>query len=161
MDSRLVGRSGLIAMLTAFAVLFAYAQRTASDSRPEAPPGENPSIPQAQLIQPEALDKLLKGARADKPLILQVGSHVLYADAHIPGAQYTGPAGLQGRVESLPRAKLIVLYCGCCTWNRCCNVSPAFTKLRSMGFTNVRVLYLADNFGISWVNKGYRAEQGR
>jgi|CZKL01.1.fsa_nt_gi hypothetical protein len=48
-----------------------------------------------------------------------------------------------------------------CALNRCCNVAPAFTKLRNMGFTNVKVLYLADNFGISWANQGYRVERGR
>ena len=26
------------------------------------------------------------------------------------------------------------------------------------GFTNVKVLYLADNFGTSWVNLGYRVD---
>jgi hypothetical protein len=29
-----------------------------------------------------------------------------------------------------------------------------------MGFTNVKVLFLADNFGTSWVNQGYRVERG-
>jgi hypothetical protein len=30
-----------------------------------------------------------------------------------------------------------------------------------MGFTNVEVLYLADNFGADWVSKGYPVEKGR
>jgi hypothetical protein len=30
-----------------------------------------------------------------------------------------------------------------------------------MGFTNVKVLYLADNFGANWVDKGYPVERGR
>jgi hypothetical protein len=161
MDSRLVARSGIIALFLVLASLFACAQKTNLDSGAAEPRAEDLSIPQTQLIQPEVLIRLLKAARADRPLVLQVGSHVLYAEAHIPGAEYTGPAGLQGRVESLPRTRFIVLYCGCCALNRCCNVAPAFTKLRDMGFTNVKVLYLADNFGISWVNQGYRVERGR
>jgi hypothetical protein len=28
-----------------------------------------------------------------------------------------------------------------------------------MGFTNVKVLYIAQNFGADWVNKGYPVEQ--
>lgn len=161
MNSGLAARSAMIAVLVALAPFFAYAQNTPSDSGTAISPVDGLSIPQDQLIHPEALFRLLKAARADRPLVLQVGSHVLYAAAHIPGAEYTGPAGLQGRVESLPRTRFIVLYCGCCTLNRCCNVAPAFTKLRNMGFTNVKVLYLADNFGISWVNQGYRVERGR
>ncbi|MGA2169067.1 MAG: rhodanese-like domain-containing protein [Terracidiphilus sp.] len=122
----------------------------------------------AQVLQPEALRHLLQTAGAEKPLILQVGSHLLYAEAHIPGSEYVGqgsqPEGLQqlqNRVSSLTRKKLIVLYCGCCPWIRCPNLGPAFAKLREMGFTNVKVLYLADNFGTDWANKGYPVEQGR
>jgi rhodanese-related sulfurtransferase len=125
-------------------------------------------FPRAQLLQPEALNRLLQAAGAEKPLVLQVGSHVLFAEAHIPGAEYAGqgsqPAGiqqLQNRVSALSRKKLIVLYCGCCPWNRCPNVGPAFAKLREIGFSNVKVLYLADNFGANWVEKGYAVEKGR
>jgi hypothetical protein len=40
-------------------------------------------------------------------------------------------------------------------------VGPAFAKMREMGFTNVKVLYLADNFGTNWGEKGYPVEKGR
>ncbi len=29
-----------------------------------------------------------------------------------------------------------------------------------MGFTNVKVLYIADNFGANWVNHGYPTARG-
>jgi hypothetical protein len=29
-----------------------------------------------------------------------------------------------------------------------------------MGFTNVKVLYLASNFGVDWVDKGYPVAKG-
>jgi hypothetical protein len=29
-----------------------------------------------------------------------------------------------------------------------------------MGFANVKVLYLANNFGADWADKGYPVEQG-
>jgi Fe-S oxidoreductase len=64
-------------------------------------------------------------------------------------------------VSALSRKKLIVLYCGCCPWNRCPNVGTAFAKMLEMGFTNVKVLYLADNFGTNWVEKGFPVEKGR
>jgi rhodanese-related sulfurtransferase len=111
---------------------------------------------------------MLQAPQADRPLVLQVGSHVLYAEAHIPGSEYTGPGSqpagiqqLQHRVNTLSRSKLIVLYCGCCPWNRCPNIGPAFAKLSQMGFTNVKVLYLADNFGADWASKGFPVEKGR
>ena len=53
-----------------------------------------------------------------------------------------------------------MIYCGCCPWSHCPNVKPADDALRAMGFTNVKVLYIADNFGADWVNKGYPVAKG-
>ncbi len=64
-------------------------------------------------------------------------------------------------MASLPKDKQIVLYCGCCPWNRCPNVGPAYKRLHDLGFTNVKVLYIANNFGDDWVNKGYPAVKGK
>lgn len=123
------------------------------------------SIPAAQLIQPEELSGQLKTGNA--PLVLQVGSHLFFTEAHIPGAQYAGPGSqpagielLEKSVSSLPKNRFIVLYCGCCPWNRCPNVGPAYKKLHDLGFTNVKVLYLANNFGADWVNKGLPTQAG-
>jgi thiosulfate/3-mercaptopyruvate sulfurtransferase len=129
--------------------------------------GQASSMPTTRLIQPEELVKLLKTSGKDAPLMIQVGSHVLFAQAHIPGSEYIGPASgdsgvqqLQKRVESLPRTKFIVLYCGCCPWGHCPNVKPADDALHALGFNHVKVLYIADNFGTNWVDKGYPVAKG-
>jgi len=125
------------------------------------------SIPTSRLIDPDELVKVLQASKGEKPLMVQVGSHVLYSQAHIPGSEYIGPASsesglqqLRKRAEPLPRNKFIVLYCGCCPWNHCPNVKPADDALRAMGFTNVKVLYISDNFGANWVDKGYPTAKG-
>ena len=124
-------------------------------------------IPSSRLIQCDELAKIVRSPKGEKPLIIQVGSRVLYTQAHIPGSEYIGPAtsesGLQQlrkRVQPLPRNKFIVLYCGCCPWNHCPNVQPADEALRAMGFTRVKVLYIAGNFGYDWVDKGYPVAKG-
>jgi thiosulfate/3-mercaptopyruvate sulfurtransferase len=129
--------------------------------------GQASSIPTTRLINPEDLVKLLQTSDTEKPLMIQVGSHVLFSQAHIPGSEYIGPASietglqqLRKRVEPLPRTKLIVLYCGCCPWGHCPNVKPADDALHAMGFTNVKVLYISDNFGTNWVDKGYPVAKG-
>ena len=125
------------------------------------------TIPTSQLLNPDELVKVLQSSTGEKPLIIQVGSHVLYTQAHIAGAEYIGPATsesgvqqLRKRVEALPRNKFIVIYCGCCPWNHCPNIKPANDALRGLGFTNVKVLYIADNFGANWVEKGYPTAKG-
>lgn len=124
-------------------------------------------IPTTRLINPDELVKVLQSSKGEKPLMIQVGSHVLFSQAHIPGSEYIGPASteiglqqLRQRLESLPRKKSIVLYCGCCPWSHCPTVKPADDALRALGFTNVKVLYLANNFGADWVDKGYPVAKG-
>ena len=125
------------------------------------------SIPSSKLIQPADLVQALHSPGGEKPVLIQVGSHVLYSQAHIPGSEYIGPAAsasgleqLRRRVVSLPKNKYIVLYCGCCPWDHCPNVKPADDALRALGFTNVKVLYIANNFGTDWVDKGYPIAKG-
>jgi len=124
-------------------------------------------IPASRLMNPDELVKIIQSSTAEKPLMIQVGSHVLYAQAHIPGSEYIGPASsdsglqqLRKRVDPLPRAKFIVVYCGCCPWSHCPNVKPADDALRAMGFSHVKVLYIAGNFGSDWVDKGYPTAKG-
>jgi thiosulfate/3-mercaptopyruvate sulfurtransferase len=129
--------------------------------------GQATAIPGSHQISPEDPVKVLQSSSKDKPLMIQVGSHVLYSQAHIPGSEYIGPASsesglqqLRNRLKSLPRAKFIVLYCGCCPWSHCPNIKPADDVLRRMDFTNVKVLYISDNFGANWVDKGYPTIKG-
>jgi thiosulfate/3-mercaptopyruvate sulfurtransferase len=137
-------------------------------------PGNSPaavsalSIPESQLIQAADLNRMLQAAGTDKPLVLQVGSRIFFAESHIAGSIFAGPGSqpaglqlLQSKVASTDKKKLIVLYCGCCPWGRCPNVGPAFKQLHDLGFTNVKVLYLANNFGDDWVAKGYKVEHGQ
>ena len=164
MKIRAMGRLAA-AMLFIFAIPYLSTQITAQFGPVSS--GSAYSIPQSQLLQPEALASLLQANSGERPLVLQVGSRMLFNQAHIPGSEYAGPgsqaAGLEllaNRVSRLPHKKLIVLYCGCCPWNRCPNLGPAYAKLAGMGFSNVKVLYLADNFGADWAGKGFPVEQG-
>ena len=125
------------------------------------------SVPESQRMEPAALAKLLQAASGDPPVMLQVGSHIMFAQSHIPGSVFAGPGSqssglhlVETKVASTPRGKLIVIYCGCCPWDRCPNIGPVYKRLRELGFTNVKALYLADNFGNDWVAKGYPTDKG-
>ena len=130
-----------------------------------AQPGAAPTIPQSVLIQPEALAAQLKAGAT--PTILQVGFSVLYAQAHIPGAIYAGPGNkeegidnLRTQAKNLAKDKPLVIYCGCCPWEKCPNIAAAWKELTAEGFKNLKVLYLADNFGADWADKGYPIVKG-
>jgi rhodanese-related sulfurtransferase len=152
-------------------VLSAAFALTSSAARAQSSPATSPlsatTIPAHALVQPSDLVQLLASKdSSNSPVVLQVGSHIFFNEAHITGAQFAGPGSqpaglalLEKTVSPLPKDKLIVLYCGCCPWNRCPNVGPAYKRLQDLGYTNVKVLYLASDFGDDWVNKGYPTQK--
>lgn len=116
----------------------------------------------AQLVTPAALAAELKAKPAAAPMLLHVGFKVLYHGGAIPGSRYVGPgstpegiASLQAAVKDLPRDQGIVIYCGCCPWDHCPNMRPAFATLKEMGFTHVRAMAVAKNLDSDWVDKGF------
>ncbi len=113
------------------------------------------------LIQPADLAARL----SSKPAIFYVGPNVMYRSKHIPGALYAGPgmksegiALLKAAVSKLPRDREIFIYCGCCPWDKCPNMQPAFAALKEMGFTKAKGVSLPDNFKTNWLDKGYPFE---
>ncbi len=156
-------RIRLLAILSFLgALVLASAPGSAANAADEA----DVAIPASALIQPADLAARL-GSASSQPVILQVGFSVLYAEAHIPKAQYAGPTSKEEGIENLnrhvgqlSRDQLVVVYCGCCPWIRCPNIAAAYLRLRALGFTNVKALYLAHNFGEDWVDKGFPVERG-
>ncbi len=113
------------------------------------------------VLEPATLAKMLKNPAA-KPMILQVGFQKLYQQGHIPDSPYCGPASnqdgierLKGCLDKVPKTAEIILYCGCCPWQECPNIRPAYKALHQMGYKNVKVLHIAHNFGRDWAAHGY------
>ena len=109
------------------------------------------------LVQPEQV-----AANVKSPLLIQVGFPVLYGAAHITGSEFAGPgskaegiAQLKKMVAGQPLNREIVLYCGCCPWDKCPNIRPAFAALHEMGFTHVKAMVVATNLKTDWIDKGY------
>jgi thiosulfate/3-mercaptopyruvate sulfurtransferase len=122
----------------------------------------------AQLVQPAEFAQELAATKNNAPpTVVYVGFRTLFEGGHIPGATFHGTASAaQGLADlkkwaaSLPRATNLVIYCGCCPFDRCPNIRPAFTALRDMGFTHMRLLVLPKSFAADWVEKGYPMEKG-
>jgi len=102
----------------------------------------------------------------DKPVVVCTAPSFLYHAGHVPGAVLHGPtstpAGHSDFVEwakGLPRAANLVVYCGCCPLIHCPNLKPAYSALKELGFTRVRVLVLPQDFGTDWVRVGLPVER--
>lgn len=117
------------------------------------------------LIEPPALAARITSA-APKPKILYVGFPILYRSTHISGAELAGPASkpdglelLKQTAQKLPRDQDLIIYCGCCPWDRCPNVRPAFRLLHEMGFTRLKLVTIPTNLSTDWITKGYPVER--
>lgn len=113
------------------------------------------------LIQPAQASRELKNA-----LVIHVGFPVLYRAAHIAGTQFAGPgskpegiADLKKAVAGQPRDREIILYCGCCPFDKCPNIRPAFAALHAMGFTHVKAMVIDTNLKTDWIDKGYPTDK--
>jgi hypothetical protein len=160
-DHQRINHAWILIAAAVFVSVVAAAQSAGQAPASELRPGS------AELIQPQELLKALQSG-AVKPTVLYVGPRFLYAQAHIRNAEFIGPASdpqsldnLRKRVAALPRNSSLVLYCGCCPWEHCPNIRPAYQELQKTGFTGVKVLYLGNSFGTDWVDKGYPVEKGQ
>ena len=125
----------------------------------------NPPLTSVQVLHAEDLARLVGNKAGTQPAMYNVGFAVLYNSKHIPGSVYAGPgrtdeglAELKKAVAGLPKDREIVLYCGCCPWDHCPNMKPAFNLLHSMGFKQVKVVEIPTSFAKDWVEKGFPVE---
>src|ERR1700692_60923 len=119
-----------------------------------------------QTVQPAELAKELGNSRT-APTVVFVGFKRLYGAGHIKGAEYHGTAGseeglkeLTAWAAGLSRSTNLVIYCGCCPLERCPNIRPAFKALQGLGFKNLRVLLLPQDFATDWAGKGLPYDKG-
>lgn len=151
-------KSILIALFTFFISILIHFQTKAQTS-----PGPMPALgvsnpwTEKQVIEPQILASLITDANTNKPVILNIG-----VVTDIKGARHIGAISeaqnmkkLNSAVYLLPKNTPVVIYCGCCPFNKCPNIRPAFTALQKEGFTDVKVLDLPTNLKVDWSSKGY------
>ena len=116
---------------------------------------------ESQLLAPADLAAQLEHPGVHKPLVYCVGPGAL-----ILGSVDMGPAHEKENLDKLKKAlgKLpsdaqVVIYCGCCPFEKCPNIRPAFSLLVEMKFTNARLLNLEHNIRTDWVARGYPSVQ--
>lgn len=109
-----------------------------------------------QLVQPADLAEKITDGK-DVPVIFSVGP-----GAPIPKSIDIGMAKenenldkLKKELAVLPKDKKIIVYCGCCPFDKCPNVRPAIAVLKDMHFTNYALLNLSHNVKTDWIDKGY------
>jgi len=110
-----------------------------------------------QLMPPEDLAAIINHPTIAKPLIISVGPGAL-----INGSIDIGPANDKANLDKLKellakekKDRVIIIYCGCCPFEHCPNIRPAFILLNEMKFTHHKLLSLPHNIKVDWIDKGY------
>jgi thiosulfate/3-mercaptopyruvate sulfurtransferase len=123
----------------------------------------------AQVLEAADLVRELENSKGGSaPVIVYVGFRTLFEGGHVPAASFHGTASKEAGLQelrkwagALPRSTNLVIYCGCCPFDRCPNIRPAYKAVDDLGFTHVRLLVLPTSFAADWVEKGYPIEKGR
>ena len=110
-----------------------------------------------QLMEPATLASMMEQNQTENLLVVSVGP-----GAVVKNSVDIGPAQEQANIEKLktylknvPKDKEVVIYCGCCPIGKCPNVRPAFEVVSEMGFHHAKLLNLATNSKVNWIDKGF------
>ncbi|MFA6084201.1 rhodanese-like domain-containing protein [Mucilaginibacter sp.] len=132
------------------AIAIAFSLTTAAQSNPE------PWKPE-QLLAPKQLADLIKSNAKDKLLIISVGPAALIKGSVDIGAVHdqVNLSKLKTLLLKEKKDREIVIYCGCCPFEHCPNIRPAFKLLNELRFTNQKLLNLPRNLKADWIDQGY------
>jgi len=110
-----------------------------------------------QLLDPAILAKKITNNQTKNMLIICIGPDAIIKNSVDVGATQSASnvAKLKAQLKNVNKDKEVVVYCGCCPFDRCPNVRPAFKTLNEMGFKNAKLLNLPNNIKTNWIDKGY------
>lgn len=110
-----------------------------------------------QLMDPADLAQRINNPTAQHPIIFSIGPAAVIKNSIDVGAvnEKVNLEKLRLELDKLPPDAEVVIYCGCCPFDHCPNIRPAFTLMNEMKFTNHRLLNLPKNIKINWIDKGY------
>lgn len=160
-------RSRYAGLVTTRAFLFVLGAAVCLSALSQELLSQEPSNPwpKSDILEPAILAQAIRSPKS--PIVISVAFPVLYRSKHIlhaieagPGSKREGLEALKKAVAEYPKDADLVIYCGCCPMIKCPNVRPAYSLLKELGFTRVRVLKIPTNMHDDWYTKNYPSENG-
>lgn len=110
-----------------------------------------------QLMPPAELAAKIKSGNLQNTTIFNIGpSGAIKNSVEIgPAQEAENLALLEKKLAKLSKDREVVIYCGCCPFQHCPNIRPAFKLLTDMHFKNAQLLNLPKNLKVDWIEKGY------
>src|SRR6516165_10711816 len=116
-----------------------------------------------QLMEPSELAAILNNKSAHQPMIFSVGFAAGIKNSIVegPARDSANLAKWKMQLQKIPKNTELVIYCGCCPFDHCPNVRPAFKVLNEMSCSNAKLLDLSHNIRVDWINKGYPTDNSQ
>ena len=114
-----------------------------------------------QLMEPADLAKTMANPEAHQPYIFCIGPGAMIKNSIDigPGKDKANLDKFKQELSKLPKDANIVIYCGCCPFDHCPNIRPAFTLLNDMKFTNHKLLDIPHNIKTDWKDHNYPVQK--
>jgi len=114
-----------------------------------------------QLMPTKDLAEKIKTNAKDLPLIFNVGpmEQIKTAKSIGLGTSISAMEKLKSSLSMESKARTVVVYCGCCSYENCPNIKPAYDALIAAGFKNAKVLELPEGIKPDWVAKGFPMQE--
>ncbi|NLR60302.1 rhodanese-like domain-containing protein [Chitinophaga polysaccharea] len=115
----------------------------------------------AQLMAPAVLADAITHQKDGNLLILSVGPGAIIKNSIDigPASDAESLAKLKKVLKTTDKNKEVVIYCGCCPFDKCPNVRPAFKTLTEMGFKQARLLNIEKNVKVNWIDQHYPTQK--
>lgn len=111
----------------------------------------------SQLMPTKELADIINNPKVEKPLIINIGPQAV-----IKGSVDVGPGKEKDNIKKLEKMlskedknREVVLYCGCCPFDKCPNIRPAFSLIKEKGFAKAKLLDVPKNIKTNWIDPGY------
>jgi hypothetical protein len=110
-----------------------------------------------QLMPPAELAEKLVNGKATNTVIFNIGPSGEIKNSIAIGATQEKEklALLKRKLANVSKHSEVVIYCGCCPFEHCPNIRPAFELLNEMKFMNAKLLNMPKNLKVDWIDKGY------
>lgn len=110
-----------------------------------------------QLLEPGNLAKVLGDPKFPQPVIYSIGPQAVIENSIDigPTTQKENLKKLKRELDKLSKDENVIIYCGCCPFDKCPNIRPAFSLLNDMQFKNHKLLNLPRNIKVDWIDKGF------
>lgn len=110
-----------------------------------------------QLMETKVLANKIQQNKMNNTFVVNIGPDAVIKKSFNAGAAKDAKnlEALKQYLKKIPKDKEVVLYCGCCPFDKCPNIRPAFKMLMDLGYRNVKLLNIPKNIKVDWIDKGY------